>query len=249
MDSMSLCLQLLLMLHVSCLLVTTSFAEPPSVPGLLLKFRDSLTNTSQLSNWSLNNVPYCKEDTPVWTGLICRKGQLAGLKLEGMGLAGRIDVETLSQLNSLSPLRSISVMNNNFEGPFPDVEKLHSLRGLFLSNNRFSGEIPDGMFSGMNVMMRVLLANNQFTGRISSSLTGLGKLLELKLQNNQFEGSIPDFAQKDLGVDFSNNRLEGPIPLHLSGQNAGSFAGNPKLCGKPLKVKCPPEEEKKKTFP
>ncbi|XP_019176437.1 PREDICTED: pollen receptor-like kinase 4 [Ipomoea nil] len=249
MDSMSLCLKLLLMLHVSCLLVTTSLAAPPSVPDLLLKFRDSLTNASQLSNWSLNNVPYCKEDTPVWTGLICRKGQFVGLKLEGMGLAGKIDVETLSQLNSLSPLRSISVMNNNFAGPFPDVEKLHSLRGLFLSNNRFSGEIPDGMFSGMNAMMRVLLANNQFTGRIPSSLTGLGKLIKLKLQNNQFEGPIPDFAQKDLDVDFSNNRLEGPIPLHLSGKNAGIFAGNPKLCGKPLKVECPPEEKKKKTFP
>lgn len=74
-------------------------------------------------------------------------------------------------------------------------------------------------------MMRVLLANNDFTGRIPSSLTELGKLMELKLQNNQFEGPIPDFAQKGLDVDFSNNKLEGPIPLHLSGENDSVFAG------------------------
>nr|GMD26327.1 pollen receptor-like kinase 4 [Ipomoea batatas] len=228
MDSMSLCFQLLLMLQVSCLVTTSFAADPPSVPDLLLKFRDSLTNASRLSNWSLNNVPYCNDDTAVWTGLTCLNGQFVGLKLEGMGLAGRIDVDTLSQLNSLSPdshLRSISFMNNNFAGPFPNVEKLHSLRGIFLSNNRFSGEIPDGMFSGMKSMQRVLLANNQFTGRIPSSLTGLRNLSALKLQNNQFEGPIPDFPQKDLDVDFSNNRLEGPIPPHLSGKNASIFAG------------------------
>nr|GMD21775.1 probable LRR receptor-like serine/threonine-protein kinase At4g31250 [Ipomoea batatas] len=227
MDSMSLCLQLLLMLHVSCLVTTSFAADPPSIPDLLLKFRDSLTNASRLSNWSLNNVPYCNDGTAVWTGLFCRKGQFVGLQLEGMGLAGRIDVDALSQLNSLSPdshLRSISFMNNNFAGPFPNVEKLHSLRGIFLSNNRFSGEIPDGMFSGMKSMQRVLLANNQFTGRIPSSLTGLRNLSALKLQNNQFEGPIPDFPQKDLDVDFSNNRLEGPIPPHLSGKNASIFA-------------------------
>nr|GLL32789.1 pollen receptor-like kinase 4 [Ipomoea trifida] len=248
MDSMSLCFQLLLMLQVSCLVTTSFAADPPSVADLLLKFRDSLTNASRLSNWSLNNVPYCNDGTAVWTGLVCREGQFVGLQLEGMGLAGRIDVDALSQLNSLSPdsrLRSISFKNNNFAGPFPNVEKLHSLRGIFLSNNRFSGEIPDGMFSGMKSMQRVLLANNQFTGRIPSSLTGLRNLSELKLQNNQFEGPIPDFPQKDLDVDFSNNRLEGPIPPHLSGQNASIFAGNPKLCGKPLKVECP----KKKAFP
>ncbi|CAA0821365.1 Probable LRR receptor-like serine/threonine-protein kinase [Striga hermonthica] len=54
------------------------------------------------------------------------------------------------------------------------------------------------------------------------------------LQENGFVGRVPDFRQAGLVVNFSNNRLEGGIPVGLENQNASSFLGNIKLCGKPL---------------
>ena len=62
-----------------------------------------------------------------------------------MGLAGLIDINTLSELPAL---KTISFINNSFEGPLPDVKRL-SLIGVYLSQNRFSGDIPDDAFSGM----------------------------------------------------------------------------------------------------
>ncbi|KAK9097674.1 hypothetical protein Syun_024719 [Stephania yunnanensis] len=140
-----------------------------------------------------------------------------------MSLGGVIDVDTLTGLASL---RTLSFMNNNFEGPIPDVKKLFGLKALYLSKNRFSGEIPDD---------KVHLADNRFTGRIPSSLIRLPRLLEVRLENNQFQGSIPDFKQKDLRkVNVSNNQLEGPVPKSLGKMGTSAFLGNKKLCGEPL---------------
>ncbi|WMV42982.1 hypothetical protein MTR67_036367 [Solanum verrucosum] len=93
--------------------------------------------------------------------------------IESMGLSGNLDIHTLSQLTSLS------VMNNNFEGSFPNVRKLTGLRSLLFSNNHFSGELPDDIFTGMKFMRRILMANNEFTG----SLLGIPKLVELQVQD------------------------------------------------------------------
>ncbi|KAK1372383.1 Protein kinase domain-containing protein [Heracleum sosnowskyi] len=101
---------------------------------------------------------------------------------------------------------------------------MSSLRALYLSNNNFSGEIPSDAFKGMNLIRRVYLGNNGFSGKIPKSLASLSKLLELLVQNNKFVGRIPDFKQKDLIANFTNNKLEGPIPSVLSNENSSSFA-------------------------
>ena len=108
-----------------------------------------------------------------------------GLRLERLGLGGKIDVKSLTEL----PILSLSVKKNNFSGPFPsDINKLGKLRSLHLANNSFSGEIPDDAFSGMKAMRKVVLGVNMFTGKIPMSLLGLPRLVGLQLQNNRFEG-------------------------------------------------------------
>ncbi|KAI3468439.1 hypothetical protein Pfo_025102 [Paulownia fortunei] len=198
----------------------------------LLKFKQSLTNATMLDDWKEPVVDkLCSWNTPNWTGCLCLNDSFIGLRLEGMGLGGKIDVDSLSDL----PLFSFSVMNNNFSGPFPsDINKLGKLRSLYLANNSFNGEIPDDAFSGMKAMRKVVLGNNSLTGKIPMSLLELPRLVDLQLQYNQFGGRIPDFWQENLTVDFSYNKLEGSIPVTLSNQNASSFIGNINLCGKPL---------------
>ncbi|KAJ6732036.1 POLLEN RECEPTOR-LIKE KINASE 5 [Salix purpurea] len=172
---------------------------------ILLKFKGSLTNASD---------PF------------------GGLQLENMGLAGKIDVETLK---SLPDLKTFSIMNNNFDGPMPEFKKVVALRSIYLSNNHFSGVIPPDAFDGMMKLKKLYLAQNEFTGAIPSSLAALPKILVLRLEGNQFSGKLPDFTHNLQSFSVSNNALEGPIPAGLRKMDLSSFSGNKGLCGPPLK--------------
>ncbi|CAK7345793.1 unnamed protein product [Dovyalis caffra] len=198
---------------------------------ILLKFKGSLSNASALSDWSDKTTPCTKNNATNWVGVICVEGVLWGLQLENMGLAGKIDVETLQ---TLQDLKTFSVMNNNFEGPIPEFKKIVSLRAVYLSNNHFSGVIPPAAFDGMLKLKKVYLAENEFTGAVPSSLAALPKLLDLRLEGNQFTGQLPDFTQNLHSFSVSNNALEGPIPPGLSKIDSSSFSGNKGLCGPPL---------------
>lgn len=188
----------------------------------LLKFKQSLSNTTMLHDWA-EPLParLCSRNTPLWTGCLCSNGSFVGLRLERMGLAGRIDADALSEL----PLFSFSVSHNKFLGPFPDTRKLGKLRSLYLADNGFGGEIGDDAFSGMKAVRKVVLSGNYFTGRIPASLAELPRLEILQLQDNMFGGGVPEFRQQNLMVNFSNNKLRGFIPAALSKQNASSFYG------------------------
>ncbi|KAG2579959.1 hypothetical protein PVAP13_6NG309048 [Panicum virgatum] len=167
---------------------------------------------------------------------MCNKNGVHGLQLEGMSLAGKLD---LGALKGLSGLRTLSFMDNEFTGPMPDVKELSGLRAIFLSGNEFSGTIPADAFAGMGWLKKIVLSSNNFSGPIPASLGDLPKLLDLQLNDNKFQGKIPDLKQKELKeVNLANNELEGEIPASLKNIKADMFAGNKKLCGAPLGAKC-----------
>lgn len=211
--------------------ISTS-SSPLSDEDALLRFKYSLTNNTALSSWNkIKSLP-CSGEKANWVGVHCEKGRVLGLKLDNMGLSGEID---MISLNHLLLLRTLSLVNNSFEGNLPVLKKLGALKSLSLSNNLFSGEIQPDAFYGMNSLKKVYLARNQFTGQIPWSLAVLPKLIELSLEDNGFEGSIPDFRVSKLNhFNVSNNDLQGPIPSSLSNMNASIFQGNVYLCGQPL---------------
>ncbi|KAF2300935.1 hypothetical protein GH714_018434 [Hevea brasiliensis] len=59
----------------------------------LIKLKSSFTNTSALSSWVPGSAP-CEGDAQ-WKGLLCSNGIVMGLRLENMGLSGKIDVDAL----------------------------------------------------------------------------------------------------------------------------------------------------------
>ncbi|CAK7339800.1 unnamed protein product [Dovyalis caffra] len=219
----------LLVLAFVLSIVVTSFGSPES--DALLKFREQLANNEAISNWNPSVNP-CDWDRSNWVGVLCLNGSIWGLQLEHMGLSGNIDLDALAPLSSF---RTLSLMDNNFKGPFPEIKKLGKLKALYLSNNRFSGDIPDNAFEGMGSLKRLFLANNLLTGKIPSSVGTLPKLMELRLEGNQFEGQMPNFQQKGIKTaNVASNDLDGPIPEALSSMSPNSFAGNKGLCGPPL---------------
>uniref|UniRef100_A0A0A0LPV8 Leucine-rich repeat-containing N-terminal plant-type domain-containing protein n=1 Tax=Cucumis sativus TaxID=3659 RepID=A0A0A0LPV8_CUCSA len=205
------------------------FNLPPSTSAVptstetLLRFKSSLTNTLALSNWN-SSVPLCSGDRRFWTGLICKNDQLYGIRLENMSLGGTVDTAALA---GLPTLRTLSVMNNRFEGPMPDVKRIGALRALYLSNNNFSGSISGDAFEGMGNLKRLYLSGNGFSGEIPGSLVELKAVVELGLEDNMFEGRIPDLGERVWKyLNFSGNRLDGPIPYGLSkDSNFTSYLG------------------------
>lgn len=191
----------------------------------LLKFKGSLEISNDvLANWAVGSSP-CSGDKANWVGILCEKGNVWGLKLENMGLKGNIDIESLE---GVPQLRTISLMNNAFEGSLPEVKRLGALKSLYLSRNQFSGGIRGDVFSSMLSLKKVHLAYNQLEGQIPWSLLELPRLLELRLEGNKFSGQLPNFQQKTLkSFNISNNdQLHGPIPESLSHLDPSSFSGH-----------------------
>ncbi|KAM1247331.1 hypothetical protein ACFX13_044197 [Malus domestica] len=219
-------------------------SSDPTEPATLLKFKSFLSNDSALDNWTNATAP-CNGTHNLWAGLLCDgDGNVFGLALTNMGLLGIIDIDTLMDL---SALKTVSFMNNSFEGPIPSVNKLSSLTSVYLSYNQFNGEIPDNFFVGMNSLKKIYLDGNEFMGKIPNSLAALTKIVEMDIRGNQFSGKLPNFPQnrnawKTMNVSY--NRLEGPIPASLSNFDASVFVGNKGLCGKPL-APCKSDAENK----
>ncbi|KAF3452007.1 hypothetical protein FNV43_RR08103 [Rhamnella rubrinervis] len=226
-----LCIDLILLSVIFCPVLTYSITDTEA----LLKLKKSFTGAEALdSSWVPDTAPCTGKAT--WKGLVCYNGIVTGLRLGGLGLSGKIDVEALGEIKGL---RTISFVNNSFSGSIPDFQNMGALKAVYLAGNQFSGEIAADYFENMDSLKKLWLNDNKFMGAIPSSLAELTHLVELHLENNQFSGSIPDFNTPSLAsLNLSNNKLEGEIPDGLSKFNASSFAGNAGLCGGKLGKDC-----------
>ncbi|XP_078443069.1 pollen receptor-like kinase 1 [Wolffia australiana] len=221
-------------------------AQPPSQAGVLLRFKAAMTDAAgALGDWTsvANAGPCLGGRRGNWTGVYCEDGKVIKLVLENMALSGALDFAPLAELQEL---RSLSLMNNSFDGALPSLRGLLGLRSLYLARNQFSGDIAADAFAGMNSVWALHLEHNSFAGAIPASLTALPNLAELSLQDNAFSGRLPEFKfGPRLKLNVSYNRLEGPIPASLSAADPSSFAGNEGLCGAVLGVACAPSSAKR----
>ncbi|XP_048330554.1 receptor-like protein EIX1 [Ziziphus jujuba] len=125
---------------------------------------------------------------------------------------------------SLSLVVALDVSENNLSGDLPEeLTKLLGLVSLNLSRNHISGHVPESI-SKLKVLESLDLSNNRFSGAIPESLKSLSFLGYLNLSNNDLSGRIP---YKDHMITFE----------------ASCYGGNQGLCGAPLAVKCPDDED------
>ncbi|KAL1289784.1 hypothetical protein AAHE18_20G083500 [Arachis hypogaea] len=109
-------------------------------------------------------------------------------------------------------------------GIFPNAPQ-SSLKSLLVDHNHLSGKHTRGIDRSVKPNNADLSANN-FSGEIPSNLSMIPGLVYFNDSGNNLDSEIPDA----LGSKFNN---------------ASSFAGNEKLCGKTLDRKCEEMTKKK----
>ncbi|KDO39365.1 hypothetical protein CISIN_1g047152mg, partial [Citrus sinensis] len=161
----------------------------------------------------------------------------------------------------------LNLANNNFFGKIPNsMGFLHNIRSLSLynrsqyeykstlglvkildlSSNKLGGGVPKEIMDLVG-LVALNLSRNNLTGQITPKIGQLKSLDFLDLSRNQFFGGIPSSLSQLSGLsvmDLSYNNLSGKIPLgtQLQSFNELVYAGNPELCGLPLRNKCPDED-------
>ncbi|KAG6533832.1 probable LRR receptor-like serine/threonine-protein kinase At4g37250 [Zingiber officinale] len=186
--------------------------------------------------------------------------------LRHLDLSGNMLNGTLPPaLFNASELRVLSLANNAISGELPDLDEFSSsLQVLNLSDNALTGRLPSKLSRLPNLTVASLfnnylcgelpvggyerlqyldLSSNLINGSLPTELGG-ARLRYLNLSYNRLSGSIPP----ELGaripvnatVDLSFNNLTGVIPNGgaFGSEKPMAFAGNPSLCGRPLRNPC-----------
>ncbi|KAJ4709653.1 Leucine-rich repeat receptor-like protein kinase [Melia azedarach] len=146
------------------------------------------------------------------------------------------------QIWSLQNLQNFSASSCNITGSLPPFKSCKSISVIELHMNSLSGTIPETV-SNCEELEVIDLANNKLFGSIPEKMAKLPILGVIDLSHNNLSGQIPaKFGNSSsltvLNVSF--NDISGSIPSAkaLKMMASSAFAGNPKLCGAPLRP-CP----------
>uniref|UniRef100_A0A0E0JN50 Protein kinase domain-containing protein n=1 Tax=Oryza punctata TaxID=4537 RepID=A0A0E0JN50_ORYPU len=230
----------------SCLAVA-ALISTDVVP--LLAFKSACADpAAALVSWTEASDPCSNR----WRGITCRQPsppspssspRVRRVVLQGLRLGG--DAGVVAALAGLPMLSFLSLKNNSFTGSLGDVDfspLAPHLKLLYLSGNGFSGRFPESVLR-LRHLRRLDLSCNRLIGMIPPDIGhSLSSLLTLHLARNSLVGPLPTSlgAMTRLAkLNVSGNHLQGRIPKRLAAVfPASSFAGNPELCGAPLRRRC-----------
>ncbi|XP_043814264.1 probable LRR receptor-like serine/threonine-protein kinase IRK [Manihot esculenta] len=211
----------------SCLLLRSIDLSDNSISGYL---PDAMQKLSLCNYLSLSNNLLAGE-FPSWIGEMKR---LETLDLSGNRFSGLVP-------NSIGNIQSLKVLNlssNGLTGNLPEsMANCGNLLALDFSRNSMGGDLPLwifgsggekvarlenklGSFNSVPKLQILDLSDNEFTGKISSSIEIMNSLQFLNLSGNSLVGPIPVTIGelKELHVlDLSDNLLNGSIPLEIGG--------------------------------
>lgn len=179
---------------------------------LALRSAISLDPTRTLTSWSDSDPNPC-----AWAGVTCSPlGLVTALSLPGHSLYGYLP----SELSLLSSLQTLDLSRNNLTGRVPnELGNLTALSHLDLSSNFFNGSLPPAIAALPNLAGVLNLSFNSFSGDIPPEYGRIPVTVSLDLRGNNLSGEIPQVGS-------------------LLNQGPTAFAGNPNLCGFPLRVSC-----------
>ncbi|CAL1404372.1 unnamed protein product [Linum trigynum] len=204
-------LPLYLLLAFLFLLLTGVVAADDSF--VLLKLAKSISPLPP--GWSSkSSTGFCN-----WKGIKCDSSntKVTSITLSNLGVSGTLPPE----ISTLTHLETLSLQNNNFQGPLPSLSKLPNLQSVFLDNNNFSS-IPPGFFKDLVNLETLSIGNNldlppwQIP---SQDLLGSPLLTSFLAQHANIFGSIPDVFGSLVSLQnlkLSYNNLTGPLPQSMA---------------------------------
>ncbi|GLJ24999.1 hypothetical protein SUGI_0478650 [Cryptomeria japonica] len=205
---------LILLCTILCVYIIPGWGQIETDGNLLLSIKQSLQGNSSdnilLSSWNAS-VPLCE-----WRGIIWAHEN--GSLLDCRNTTQNMSAAT----NPPLVVYSIELAAAELAGTIPkDIVRLSHLEKLYLGVNMLTGTIP--LELGNNAKLSSLsLTGNKLNGSIPPSIWNLcGQLVDLLLDGNELSGSIPEPALPNVTcpnlqiLDFSNNHLEGPVPMFL----------------------------------
>lgn len=231
----------LLFLGYVVFLAAIPSASQPQAARQLLRFRDSLPESSKsLLQWNLSSSAsaHCN-----WTGVGCYSEtdfRVQSLGLNGLHLAGILEDSfsylcqlpdlllvdlgannftgnVPAELGNCSQLNKVSLYQNSLLGPIPPhIFKPGRFQELDLGSNQLSGTIPPEV-AQCKSLEYLALDNNLLNGEIPSELFSIANLSRVIMNNNNLTGTLPDLPSPCLlsEVRILRNSLHGPLPLSL----------------------------------
>eukprot|EP00253_Pinus_taeda_P020782 PITA_20782 len=165
-----------------------------------------------------------------WEGISCESSsveeRIVGIDLSGRNLTGWVP----SYFAKLTALVNLSLDDNDFTGPMPNLANLTKLERLSLDHNDLTGPVPN--LANLAKLERLYLQNNNLNGT-AEWLSHLISLQELSLNDNQFMGPMPNLTNltKLERLNIENNNFSGVFPAQLL-HNCSlklNYSGNPYL--------------------
>lgn len=144
---------------------------------------------------------------------------LQELYLSENHLTGTVPWTELFQRPSLA-LRMFHIDGNTFTGEIPQdtFATATALQSILLAKNQFSGRIPSSL-GNCKLISAIELGANQFTGEIPGGLSGLPALSVFAVSGNKLTGNLPEFFGNlaSMGnLDLSFNQFSGTVPASFS---------------------------------
>ncbi|XP_057485973.1 receptor-like protein kinase BRI1-like 3 [Actinidia eriantha] len=228
-----------LLIIVSCLILRSEALQNNDVTWLLAFKQSSVDFDPKglLAGWSTNSSTPCS-----WHGVSCSsEGRVTTLDLTNTGLVGRLHLEHLMAIDSLTHLL---LTGNSFSGNLSSDKSVScNFEAADLSSNNFSepldsrwllqfcdhiaylnlsqNSIPGGSFKTWPRLLQLDLSGNRISDSsiLTSSLSSCRNLNLLNLSHNKMTGNLGSVSLSScknlVALDLSDNVLSGEIPSSL----------------------------------
>ncbi|KAI9195651.1 hypothetical protein LWI28_016943 [Acer negundo] len=185
---------------VVLLYVTVVSVESKSCASLdtlsMLAFKASLRNPESLG-WS--DTDPCK-----WAHVMCFNNRVTDIQIGSQNPKGTLPPD----LNNLTFLKKLEVMQNQLSGSLPILSRLNALQQFLVNENNFSfisldffiGSIPD--LSRLSNLNYSSLRGNWLSGIVPSSMVNHPKLAIVNLTGNYLQGPTPKFDTTRVEMDM-----------------------------------------------
>ena len=213
---------------------STSYAHANRLTG---RVPPELGNLTNLESLSLAGNELSGEIPP-------QLGNLTNLERLSLGV-NELSGEIPPQLGNLTNLESLHLGDNELSGAIPpELGNLSRLESLFLQGNEWSGELPPGL-GNLSNLESLYLGDNKLTGCVPDTLLGVegsgwpplcadatglialynatggrnwqsGSRGWLRGPVREWHGVEVDSNNRVIGLDLSENSLEGMLPPELT---------------------------------